>query len=77
MSTLRDLRLKTKASVNTDFVLIEEGKDDEGNPMVLYALRSNEETLKKYPYRFRLEIGYRLICTIGIKLLLSGEYFTP
>lgn len=44
-----------------DFVLIEEGKDDEGNPMVLYALRSNEETLKKYPYRFRLEIGYRLI----------------
>lgn len=46
---------------DTDFILIEEGQDETGNPQVLYALRSNEETLKKYPYRFRLEIGYRLV----------------
>ena len=42
------------------FQLIDEGEDNEGNPQVLYVLRSNEETLKKYPYRFRLEIGYVL-----------------
>jgi len=46
---------------DTDFILIEEGTDEAGNPQVLYALRSNEETLRKYPYRFRLEIGYRLV----------------
>jgi len=44
-----------------DFVLIEDEPDAEGNPQLLYALRSGEETLKKYPYYFRLEIGYRLV----------------
>lgn len=44
-----------------DFQLIDDTPDEEGNPQLLYVLRSNEETLKKYPYRFRLEIGYRLI----------------
>lgn len=44
-----------------DFVLIDDQPDAEGHPQVLFALRSNDETLKKYPYRFRLEIGYRLI----------------
>lgn len=42
------------------FQLIDEGEDAMGNPQVLYVLRSTEETLKKYPYRFRLEIGYVL-----------------
>ena len=43
-----------------DFLLIEEGTDAEGNPQALYVLRSSEATLAKYPYRFRLEIGYVL-----------------
>lgn len=43
------------------FQLIDDEPDAEGNPQLLYVLRSSEETLKKYPYRFRLEIGYRLI----------------
>lgn len=38
-----------------DFVKIE-GSDTE----VLYRLESDEETLRKYPWPFRLEIGYRL-----------------
>lgn len=42
------------------FQLIDDESDNEGNPQLLYVLRSNEETLKKYPYRFRLEIGYVL-----------------
>lgn len=42
------------------FTLIEDQPDAEGNPQLLYVLKSNEETLKKYPYRFRLEIGYVL-----------------
>lgn len=42
------------------FQLIDDEPDSEGNPQLLYVLRSNEETLKKYPYRFRLEIGYVL-----------------
>jgi len=42
------------------FQLIDDEPDAEGNPQLLYVLRSNEETLKKYPYRFRLEIGYVL-----------------
>lgn len=37
------------------FQLIDK-KDDE----VWYAFQYNEETLKAYPYKFRLEIGYRL-----------------
>lgn len=44
-----------------DFQLVDETPDAEGNPQVFFALRSGEETLKKYPYRFRLEIGYRLV----------------
>jgi len=43
------------------FQLIDDEPDAEGHPQLLYVLRSNEETLKKFPYRFRLEIGYRLI----------------
>ena len=42
------------------FQLIDDEPDAEGNPQLLYVLRSSEETLKKYPYRFRLEIGYVL-----------------
>lgn len=42
------------------FRLIDDAPDAEGNQQVLYVLRSDEETLKKYPYRFRLEIGYVL-----------------
>lgn len=38
-----------------DFVKVE-GNDTE----VFYRLESNEETLKKYPWPFRLEIGYKL-----------------
>lgn len=38
-----------------DFVKVE-GTDTE----VLYRLESDEETLKKYPWPFRLEIGYKL-----------------
>ena len=38
-----------------DFVKVE-GSDTE----VLYRLESDEETLKKYPWPFRLEIGYKL-----------------
>lgn len=38
-----------------DFVKVE-GTDTE----VLYRLESDEETLKKYPWLFRLEIGYKL-----------------
>lgn len=38
-----------------DFVKME-GSDTE----VLYRLESDEETLRKYPWPFRLEIGYRL-----------------
>ena len=38
-----------------DFVMVE-GTDTE----VLYRLESDEETLKKYPWPFRLEIGYKL-----------------
>lgn len=44
-----------------DFQLIDDAPDADGNPQLLYVLRSSEETLKKYPYRFRLEIGYRLV----------------
>lgn len=43
------------------FQLIDDEPDAEGHPQLLYVLRSNEETLKKYPYRFRLEIGYKLV----------------
>lgn len=42
------------------FQLIDDAPDAEGNPQLLYVLRSNEDTLKKFPYRFRLEIGYVL-----------------
>lgn len=38
-----------------DFVKVE-GNDTE----VFYRLESNDETLKKYPWPFRLEIGYKL-----------------
>ena len=38
-----------------DFTLIHETADE-----LRYALCSTEETLKRYPYPFRLEIGYRL-----------------
>jgi len=38
-----------------DFVLTEQTADE-----AWFALDSTDETLKKYPYRFRLEIGYRL-----------------
>lgn len=38
-----------------DFTLVSRSNDE-----VLFALESSEETLLKYPYRFRLEIGYRL-----------------
>ena len=43
------------------FTLIDDEPDAEGNPQLLYVLRSSEETLRKFPYRFRLEIGYRLV----------------
>lgn len=43
-----------------DFKLIEDEADAEGNPQLLYVLRSGPDTLKKYPYYFRLEIGYVL-----------------
>lgn len=39
-----------------DFTLLSEGTDE-----VFFVLESSEETLKKYPYPFRLEIGYKLI----------------
>ncbi len=39
-----------------EFQLIEKTDDS-----VLYCLESNDETLAKYPYKFRLEIGYKLI----------------
>lgn len=42
------------------FTLIEDQPDPEGNPQLLYVLKSSDETLKKFPYRFRLEIGYVL-----------------
>lgn len=38
-----------------DFTLIHESANE-----LLYALESNPETLKVYPFPFRLEIGYRL-----------------
>lgn len=38
-----------------DFTLINENDKE-----LRYALDSNEETLSRYPYPFRLEIGYRL-----------------
>ncbi len=38
-----------------DFVLVEKCEDT-----AWFALDATEETLKKYPYRFRLEIGYQL-----------------
>lgn len=38
-----------------DFQLLSESADK-----VMYVLESNETTLVKYPYPFRLEIGYRL-----------------
>lgn len=38
-----------------DFTLLSETTDS-----VMYVLESNDETLQKYPYPFRLEIGYRL-----------------
>lgn len=44
-----------------DFTMIDDAPDTEGHPQVFYALRSSTETLKRYPYRFRLEIGYRLL----------------
>ena len=43
-----------------NFQLIDDEPDAEGNPRLLYVLRSSEETLQKYPYRFRLEVGYVL-----------------
>lgn len=39
-----------------DFSPMEGGEDDEA----WFSLESNEETLKKFPRRFRLEIGYKL-----------------
>ena len=44
-----------------DFSLLSDAPDAEGNPQVMYVLESSVETLKKYPYAFRLEIGYRLV----------------
>ena len=44
-----------------DFALLSETPDADGNPQLMFVLESNEETLKKYPYTFRLEIGYRLV----------------
>lgn len=44
-----------------DFALVSEAPDAEGNPQVFYALESDAATLQKYPYAFRLEIGYRLV----------------
>lgn len=38
-----------------DFTLLSENEQE-----VWYRLESNEQTLQKYPYQFRLEIGYRL-----------------
>ena len=40
-----------------DFVLVSRTEDS-----VTYRLESNENTLAKYPWPFRLEIGYRLRC---------------
>ena len=39
-----------------DFTLIKESEDE-----LRYRLASNDETKKKYPYDFCLEIGYRLV----------------
>ena len=44
-----------------DFTLLSDTPDSEGNPQLMFVLESGEETLKKYPYPFRLEIGYRLV----------------
>lgn len=38
-----------------DFKLLSESED-----VIMFELESNEDTLLKYPYPFRLEIGYRL-----------------
>ena len=34
---------------------------ESGNDFVTYLLRYNEETLKKYPYKFELYVSYKLI----------------
>lgn len=52
-----------------EFVKVE-GTDTE----VLYRLESDEETLKKYPWPFRLEIGYRLE---GNKIDVIWRVFNP
>ena len=44
-----------------DFTLLSDAPDSDGNPQLMFVLESNEETLQKYPYTFRLEIGYRLV----------------
>ena len=44
-----------------DFKLLSDQPDAEGNPQLMFVLESNDETLLKYPYMFRLEIGYRLV----------------
>jgi len=43
-----------------DFKLLSETPDAGGNPQLFYVLESDAGTLQKYPYAFRLEIGYRL-----------------
>ncbi|MBQ2935622.1 MAG: aldose 1-epimerase family protein [Lachnospiraceae bacterium] len=43
-----------------EFTLIGEGKTPEGLPEIWFELKSDEETLKKYPYEFVLKLGYRL-----------------
>ena len=42
---------------------------------IVYALESNEETLEKYPFPFRLEIGYRIegkSVYVGWKVINTG-----
>ncbi|MDO4214342.1 MAG: aldose 1-epimerase family protein [Bacteroidales bacterium] len=39
-----------------DFTLVKEEADE-----VQYELQSSDETLKKYPFQFKLQIGYKLI----------------
>lgn len=52
-----------------DFVLVEETADS-----VLYELSSNEDTLSKYPYCFKLQIGYKIY---GRNIDVIWKVFNP
>lgn len=45
---------------------------------IWFTLSSDEETLKKYPYPFQLEIGYELVeCTVIVKWRVTGQGKDP